>query len=69
MDILVLLGLWLCTLLVTIFVLLFGQNAAFAHTPLPRLHWLVTQGLCHAVRWVLGVVSFWAALLWRAADC
>lgn len=50
MDALLVLGAWLCALLLIIFVLLFGQNAAFAHTPLPRLHWLVTQGLCHAVR-------------------
>lgn len=51
MDALLVLGAWLCALLLIIFVLLFGQNAAFAHTPLPRLHWLVTQGLCHAVRY------------------
>ena len=50
MDVLLVLGAWLCCLLLTIFVLLFGQNAAFAHTPLPRLHWLITQGLCHVVR-------------------
>lgn len=50
MDALLVLGAWLCALLFIIFVLLFGQNAAFAHTPLPRLHWLVTRGLCHAVR-------------------
>ena len=49
MDIVLQLGVWLCALLLTIFVLLFGENAAFANTPLPRLHWLITRGVCQAV--------------------
>ena len=44
MDLLVLAALWAGTLLLVIVTLLFGQNPSLQHTPLPRLHWVLTRG-------------------------
>lgn len=48
MEALLGLVLYACGLLLLIFALLCGQNELFARTPLPRLHHLITQGLCDA---------------------
>ncbi|GBF92879.1 hypothetical protein Rsub_05498 [Raphidocelis subcapitata] len=36
--------------------LLFGEAPAFAGTPVPRLHWLVTRGWVDGVEWAVGKV-------------
>lgn len=48
MNVLLLLGIYFSVLLVVVVALLFGENPAFASTPLPRLHWLLTTGLGNA---------------------
>lgn len=45
MDELQLLVLWCCCLLLAVVALLFGRNPLLRHTPLPRLHWLLTEGI------------------------
>lgn len=47
---LVVFGLWAAAMLLAIVTLLFGQNPAMAHTPLPKLHWLLTEGLGASIR-------------------
>lgn len=46
MDILHFLFLNIAGVLLLVVTLLFGQNPLFARTPLPWLHWLLTEGLC-----------------------
>lgn len=44
-----LLGLYIAFGGCVIFLLLFGGLPAFQGTPLGRLHWIVTEGLCNAI--------------------
>lgn len=49
MDILMFIGLYVLTLLLIVVALLFGQNHAFAGTPLPKIHWFLTEGMWNAM--------------------
>ncbi|GAX82281.1 hypothetical protein CEUSTIGMA_g9710.t1 [Chlamydomonas eustigma] len=71
MDIVFIISAYLILTVFFVFVLLFGENVVFRHTPVSLLHWLITQGSWDAIGWLIakGFGARGSAQLAEFMDC